>query len=546
MNYQDLPLDRLVPSPLNPRKHFDEGKLRELAQSITGAGMIEPVIVRPNGSPGTFEIVAGARRYRAAQLAQLETVPAIVRELTDAQVLEIMVVENNQREDVNPLEEGDGFARLLKLGYDLDRLAERIGRSKKYIYDRIKLLELEPTARRLLLDGRMSAGHGILLARLKPEDQERALDPHNGGVFRREKAYEDLTDDDEDAYTGVVAGSVREFQSWLASHVRFDVAHAAKAAPLDFGDVAERVGAAAAKPGRGKKVIPITFSHVAPEDTRDDTERTYGSSAFRLADGQMHGARYRDGAAVAPVCDYSVLGVVVAGDRYGQAFEVCIARDRCEVHWKKEIAQKRKTQKLRESGKVVEADKAEKRQQETYESRWKRENEERKRSERAWDAVRDRAVTRLAEALSKAGATPMIVEAAFKAAIPHQDAADAKLLAKLLGPVTGKNVVVAILFAAILDDAAREIGGFSKIAKVYGVDLTDLRKEYEAALTPPAKAPAAMMATPKKARKTRAVRRQPGESNVERLKTEIAAREAKARGRKPTGKPQTSARKKKR
>src|SRR5688572_24440507 len=142
--FQLMERTRIQPSPLNPRKAFDKAKLEELAATMrNGVGVIEPLVVRPRPERNCYELVAGERRWRAAGLAELAQVPVMVRELTDAQVLEIMVIENNQREDITALEEARGFRQLLKLGkLDVDTLAERLGRSKKYVYDRVKLLDL--------------------------------------------------------------------------------------------------------------------------------------------------------------------------------------------------------------------------------------------------------------------------------------------------------------------------------------------------------------------------------------------------------------------
>jgi ParB/RepB/Spo0J family partition protein len=251
----DMPLADLRPSPLNPRKHFTG--IEELAKSIAEVGIIEALVARPVGDH--YELVAGERRYRASLLAGLAVVPCKVRHLSDAQALEIMVVENNQREDVNALEEADGFSRLLESGYDLERLAERLGRSKKYVYDRMKLLDLAAPAKELLQGGVITPGHGILLARLKPADQLRALDVEHGGVFARDlggseeedEAVEDAAEtrddrDDDDGFSatdvvGMKPKSVRETAKWIAEHVRFKPHEAAAAAPLDFGEVAERV-----------------------------------------------------------------------------------------------------------------------------------------------------------------------------------------------------------------------------------------------------------------------------------------------------------------
>lgn len=112
--YRNLPLDSLIESSINPRRIFDETALNELAESIRTQGVLSPLLVRPI-NPQTYEVVAGRRRYRAAQLAGVESVPVDIRELTDAQCLEIAIVENLQRRDVHPLEEAEGFASLLRL-----------------------------------------------------------------------------------------------------------------------------------------------------------------------------------------------------------------------------------------------------------------------------------------------------------------------------------------------------------------------------------------------------------------------------------------------
>src|SRR3990167_2795544 len=129
--FQIMPLGDLSESPLNPRQHYDPKKMEEFAESIKSVGVLQPLLVRPNGAD--HEVIAGCRRYRAAGLASLTEVPVIVRELTDAQSLEIMVIENNQREDVNALEEAEGYKRLIEHKYNLEVLAAKIGRSAKYI-----------------------------------------------------------------------------------------------------------------------------------------------------------------------------------------------------------------------------------------------------------------------------------------------------------------------------------------------------------------------------------------------------------------------------
>ena len=162
----------------------------------------------------------------------------------------------------------------------------------------------------------------------------------------------------EGPYDGLKAVSVRELETWIRDHIRFDVEHAAKAVPLQFETVAAEVAQAEQLPGRGKKVIPITFDHHVQEDARNGDERTYTSQSWERADGIDK----------SKTCDHSVLGVVVAGSEgYGKTFQVCIARDKCRVHFGDVIKQREKSAKLRESGKPKQAaardDAAEKRRQ---------------------------------------------------------------------------------------------------------------------------------------------------------------------------------------
>jgi ParB family chromosome partitioning protein len=527
---EDMPLADLRRSPLNPRKHFDQAGLEELSRSIRELGIIEPLVARPVGD--AFEIVAGERRFRAATLAGLEVVPCTVKHLSDSQALEIMVVENNQREDVNALEEADGFSRLLKSGYDVDRLAERLGRSKKYVYDRVKLLDLAAPAKQLLSDGVLTPGHGILLARLKPEDQLRALDVDHGGVFeheggqtseeeelaeqaeeaRADREYDAETGDDEERLEagefvardliGMKPKSVRETAHWIAQHVRFKPFEAADSAPLEYGEVADRVSQALLKPGRGKKVVAITFEHYIQPEARDEGDRTYWPRSFRFADGKPHRDYGEGKTTVAKACEHAVLGVVAVGEKYGEAFDVCIARDKCQVHWKSEIAERTKNQKLRDAGQGATAERRERKEEDTWQARMKRENEERLRRQEAWDAVRDRAAERLAAALKKLGSHQRLVDVVMASARSAYLPADTKrLYARLVGKVTPSNVLFAVVFGDILDDEARDHDEFAKVAKTYGVDLADLNTEYKQRLAGKSVPAAVQTSAPKKSAK---------------------------------------------
>ena len=139
--FQFLAIDQIHESTTNPRQLFEPSKLEELAESIRQHGLIQPVTVRPNAD--SFEIVAGARRFRAAQLAELFALPARIPELTDAQEMEWQLAENSQRVDIHPYEEAQGFQRLLDMpGYDVAALVEKSGKSASHIYARLSLLQL--------------------------------------------------------------------------------------------------------------------------------------------------------------------------------------------------------------------------------------------------------------------------------------------------------------------------------------------------------------------------------------------------------------------
>ena len=155
-----LPVDLLAPSPLQPRQHFDEGALTELAASIAEKGVLQPLLVRPDPArPGRYEIIAGERRWRAAQRAQLHQVPALIREFTDAQVLEVALIENLQRQDLSPIEEARGYQRLLKdFGHTQENVGEIVGKSRTHVANMLRLLTLPETVLDMVDKGQLSAG----------------------------------------------------------------------------------------------------------------------------------------------------------------------------------------------------------------------------------------------------------------------------------------------------------------------------------------------------------------------------------------------------
>ncbi|HWL24758.1 MAG TPA: ParB/RepB/Spo0J family partition protein [Ureibacillus sp.] len=161
-----IPVQKLVANPYQPRKIFDDEAIEELAQSIREHGIIQPIVVRKKGSK--YEIVVGERRFRAAKLANLEEVPAIVKEMTEEQMMEVAILENLQREDLTPIEEAEAYQSLIeKLNFTQEDLAKRLGKSRPHITNHIRLLQLPDEVRQMVNDGALSMGHGRTLLGLK-------------------------------------------------------------------------------------------------------------------------------------------------------------------------------------------------------------------------------------------------------------------------------------------------------------------------------------------------------------------------------------------
>jgi ParB/RepB/Spo0J family partition protein len=179
---RSLPLVDVVANPGQPRKHFDRVALDELTASIAAVGLLEPIIVRP--VDGQYVIVAGERRWRAAQAAGLATIPAIVRELGDAEAFELSMIENVIRADMNAIEEANGYQMLLASGMDVATIASRIGKSAGQISARVKLLRLDPAIQKLVADGQMDAYDAGHVAKLTIEGQYRVIRAMNGGQLR--------------------------------------------------------------------------------------------------------------------------------------------------------------------------------------------------------------------------------------------------------------------------------------------------------------------------------------------------------------------------
>lgn len=468
-----LGLSQLIESPFNPRKTFNAVKLEELAQSIREKGVVEPIVVRAwSKHSDQFEIICGARRYRAAKLAGLTHILAVIRTFTDSQAIEVMAIENGQRDDVAPIEEAAGYKQLMLVDktYTAAMIAAKIGRSEKYVWDRLRLLELVAEIRELLVTGEIGVEHAEVIAKLKPTEQRSLLKTRaysgESGLFEPDHA---LAFDDNPQAKKRKPVSVRELKQHIAEHVRLDIKHAAAAAPLEFAESAKRVEEAAAQPGRGKKVIPITFSHYCPDGAKDPNERTYGATSWKKAVG-------KDGQ---PTCEHAVLGLVVAGEHYGESFHVCINRDKCVTHWKESVAAKEKAAKLRERGKTKQAAKVEKKSQQKTEQKWEIERKEREARGAAWGQIE--AFIR-ADAAAQVKSVKALTAAHGKAILDQNAELGEKEIKKHLGASWFKTPAAALLVSSVtwfhFDTYNMKGSGFDEfvkhIAKPFGLDVKRL------------------------------------------------------------------------
>ena len=154
-------ISNLKPSPSQPRRLFDKNSINELAESIKSKGLVQPILVRPSPTEsGIYEIIAGERRWRAAQIAQLHEIPAVVRKLDDVEALEIAIIENVQRSDLSPIEEAAGYKRLIENhGHTQEALADIVGKSRSHIANIIRLLGLPQSIQDMISEGKISSGH---------------------------------------------------------------------------------------------------------------------------------------------------------------------------------------------------------------------------------------------------------------------------------------------------------------------------------------------------------------------------------------------------
>lgn len=465
---QEIPLHVIKTGGTNPRKYFDAAAMAELVESVKAHGVLQPVLLRPFpskkglllGGGVAYELVAGERRLRAARTAGLDKIPALVRDLSDDEVLEIQVVENLQRQDLHPLEEADGYQQLRRAKYDVARIAERVGRSVAYIYDRLRLANLCADARQLFADGEITAGHAILLARLTTQQQALA-------IVEREALFTDehlLWDPNEgrsalEADTPRKARSVRELQAWIDKNIRLDVEQ--PEIEQLFPEVAAALDPPDPQPGRSvepMKVVQITHDHYIPPTARDGS-RIIGPRSWKTA---------------TKACAFQATGVIVVGPGRGKAFPVCVEKKKCKTHWGAEI---RAAAKAAEERQAVAPAKGEKAKADPVEDKWQAEQRKRQERRAQWER-----------------AAPEILKAVAQALLddpkPHQGVAAKVLLeelyfdgdsesAGLIPRDTPENLLrhLALLVLAMEGSEYNAADDFPKRAKeLFGLDLKPLVK----------------------------------------------------------------------
>ena len=347
----DIPLERIRESITNPRRVFDETKLREFADNIRLHGVLQAILVRPapDCEDGAYELVAGARRFRASKLAAKSTIPATVRDLSDSECREIQLVENLQREGVHELDEGIGYQSLMDLKpdfYTVETIATQVSRSPSYVKGRISLTDLIQPIQTAFYDRKFTIAHALEIARLQPKDQERALmecfpgHRTSGSILKDRKAE---------------ALSVRQLREWIEREIQLDL----KNAPFDT-DNANLLPAAGACTACPKQTgnNPLLFPEIRNKSLCTDPACYHAKvQAFvqlrvgpLVKEGQkpvqisespswqvrskapdtLYEGQYRR-AKCAGECPHTQAGVIVDGRKAGTILHVC-TDENCKTH----------------------------------------------------------------------------------------------------------------------------------------------------------------------------------------------------------------------
>lgn len=353
--FHHFPLDRLSESKTNPRQHFDPAALQKLADSIRSVGVLEPLLVRPTKrnkkgqSPNydSYEVVAGARRYRAGKLAEVAELPCIVRELTDQQALEIQIVENLQREDVHPLEEGEGYKTLLaQPGYTVPVIALKVGKDESYIYRRLQLTNLIQVLKGKFYAGEIGLQHALRISPLPPPAQLKVA---KDGLFKQEH----VQAPDGSWKRPEVAVSTASLDSFIRQHIMLEL----KKVPWKLDDPAlePHAGSCSNCPKRtganhelfddpkagdrcldgkcyeSKMQAHVNLAIAAAKENGGSLIQVASSHMYPMPKHVLEHHAYTRVAAKKP-CDFAQPAIVVGGNEgLGSQFLICKDK-KCKVH----------------------------------------------------------------------------------------------------------------------------------------------------------------------------------------------------------------------
>lgn len=424
--FRELALEQLRESTTNPRRRFTA--LDELAASIRVHGILEPLLVRPVN--GHHEIVAGARRYRAAQLAGLAQVPCLVRELDDHAAMEASIVENLQRADVHPLDEADGYAALMQAdgAYTVDAIAAKVGKSPSYVRNRLKLGTLSPDVRTAFEDDRITAGHALLIARVPADRQAEALG----------ECFYDLYGN-EGTPSAENLAPVSQLREWIERELPIDLA-APETREL-FPEVAAAVEQAET---RGATVLALSRSSQVPKAKKGEAAAPLQNYRWTEASGKQK-------------CAHAQTGVVVHGGT-PEVLQVCATKG-CSKHWPEPEASGSTSSKSSAPAYDFQA-----------------EHEKRERARLRWERLQPIAFAAIAEKLTTAKLTDDLVRSAFDTIAQWSG----KELTEALGAgaVTAKNVGQSLAFALTCADV-RNLDQFRNVAKVHKIDVAALLKQVD-------------------------------------------------------------------
>jgi ParB/RepB/Spo0J family partition protein len=299
--FRQLETDAVHESPNNPRRSFPEAALEELAASVRRVGVLQPILVRPNGNG--FVLIAGARRLRAAKLAGCATIPARILALDESMADDATIIENLHREDVHPLDEAASYERLMVNGRSIEDLAVTLGKSKAYIYQRVSLTKLVPKVQDLLSRDILPLGYAQKLATVPAERQEEGLRRCFRPLFQDEGASRDQLE------------PLASLTEWIEKCVRMDPK--AEQTRVLLPDLAEQVETAEQE----KRAAVVAVSTLTFHSDRSDPKPILAKS-WKRAEGKDR-------------CRHARPGVIVLGPGQGTFLQVCIAKKACDKHWAK-------------------------------------------------------------------------------------------------------------------------------------------------------------------------------------------------------------------